>query len=43
MTKALQIMILLVINTAIVHAGEWNVDKTHPSNKVQFVSEVLCR
>ena len=41
MTKALHIMVLFVINTGIVHAGEWNVDKKHPSNKVQFISEVV--
>lgn len=42
MTNALSLAVLCILSTTAVYAGEWNVDTTHPSNNVQFTSEVVA-
>ena len=42
MTSALSVALLSFLCATAMHAGEWHVDTAHPSNNVQFTSEVVA-
>lgn len=42
MTNVFSVALQSLLIVTAIHASEWHVDKTHPSNKVQFISEVVA-